>query len=135
MRWAGMTVDFHSRRNASVAGGWRHLPPAHEQNVGPLLNRLLAHRRETSDTFNLLIFQIARELRPDRPEAVVRDPVTDERLMAIAASAPGHLAEICDGCASVVTTLKSTGRGGRRHEAELADRLVVSLLGTTSNGS
>jgi hypothetical protein len=102
---------------------------ARTRNVGPVLNRLSALQRNTSDSVNLITYQVARELRPDRPEAIVRDAVTDERLMAIAASAPEHLAGICDDCAAAVATFKTTGRGGYRHEAELAARFVIEALG------
>jgi hypothetical protein len=92
-------------------------------------SRLLTLQREETDSFNLIVYQVARELRPDRPEAIVRGPATIEQLMAIAASTPERLAGICNDCAATVGRLKATGRGGSRHGADLADRLVIEALG------
>jgi hypothetical protein len=89
----------------------------------------LVLERNKVDSLNLIRYRIALELNPDRPEAIVRDKTTDERLMAIAASNPGHLAEVCDACVAIIGPLKSSGRGGFRHEAELADRFVIEALG------
>jgi hypothetical protein len=97
--------------------------------VAVVVSRLRVLRREKSDSYTLIIFEIARELRPDRPEAMLHDAATDERLMTIAASTPTRLAEICNDRASVLAALKSTGRGGSRHGPDLADRFVVESLG------
>lgn len=115
------------RELRGVAGLCRRA--ARTGNSGPLLGRLSALRRDKAASYNLLIYEVARELRPGRPEAMLHDAATDQRLLEIAVSEANYLAEICEARASILRPLVSMGRGGDRRQEDLADRLVVESLG------
>ena len=124
----GPPVPSKTLRELEGLGG-RCRTAAQTGNTAPVVKRVLDLMHSDRDSFHLIRYSVARELRPDRPEAVVSDPDTTSKVEEIAETDPSHLGAICDELAARIAIHKGTGRGGARRQDDLRDRFVLESLG------
>jgi hypothetical protein len=86
-------------------------------------------RRRGSDSYWLLLFQVARDLSPQAPARAARDDRTVDHLRELAAGRPEVVAEMIESALRGVRPLVTPGRGGDRNRGGLTDKDLVFELG------